>query len=85
MPSILALPEQNGNSIIAIVVAIGLLLTLLKIPSFLMQMIFFSSRVNSMKKIGGQIMNVMSTDTASNTRTKAAERVIKAPRKVANL
>jgi hypothetical protein len=83
--SFLALPEQNGNSIIAIAIAIGLLFTLLKIPSFLMQMIFFSSRINSMKKVGNQITNVMSTDTASNTRTKSTERVIKTPRKVANL
>jgi len=83
--SFLALPEQNGNSIIAIAIAIGLLFTLLKIPSFLMQMIFFSTRVNSMKKVGSQIMNVMSTDTASSTRAKTAERVIKTPRKVANL
>jgi len=83
--SFLALPEQNGNSIIAIAIAIGLLFTLLKIPSFLMQMIFFSSRINSMKKVGNQITNVMSTDTASNTRTKTVERVIKTPRKAANL
>jgi hypothetical protein len=83
--SFLSLPEQNGNSIIAIAIAIGLLFTLLKIPSFLMQMIFFSTRVNSMKKVGSQIMNVMSTDTASSTRAKTAERVIKTPRKVANL
>ncbi len=83
--SFLALPEQNGNSIIAIAIAIGLLFTLLKIPSFLMQMIFFSSRINSMKKVGNQITNVMSTDTASNARTKTVERVIKTPRKAANL
>lgn len=83
--SFLAIPEQNGNSIIAIAIAIGLLFTLLKIPSFLMQMIFFSSRINSMKKVGNQITNVMSADTASNTRTKTVERVIKTPRKAANL
>lgn len=83
--SFLAIPEQNGNSIIAIAIAVGLLFTLLKIPSFLMQMIFFSSRINSMKKVGNQITNVMSTDTASNTRNKTVERVIKAPRKAANL
>lgn len=83
--SFLAIPEQNGNSIIAIAIAIGLLFTLLKIPSFLMQMIFFSSRINSMKKVGNQITNVMSTDTASNTRTKTVDRVIKTPRKAANL
>ena len=83
--SFLTLPEQNGNSLIAIAVAIGLLLTLLKIPTFMMQLILFSSRVGSIKKVGSQIMNVMSTDTASNTRAKVAERVIKTPRRTVSL
>ena len=83
--SFLTLPEQNGNSLIAIAVAIGLLLTLLKIPTFMMQLILFSSRVGSIKKVGSQIMNVMSTDTASATRAKTVERVTRAPRRTVNL
>ena len=41
----LSLPEQTNNSLISIAVAIGLLLTLLKIPSFMMQLILFSRSV----------------------------------------
>lgn len=81
--SFLTLPEQNGNSLIAIAVAIGLLLTLLKIPQFMMQLILFSHQVGAAKRVGSQIMNVMSTDTASKTKT--VEKVVKVPRKVANL
>ena len=83
--SFLALPEQNGNSIMAVVVAIGLLLTLLKTPTIMMQLILFSSRVGSVRKIGSQIMNVMSTDTASATKLKTAERIVKAKRRVVEL
>lgn len=61
--SFLALPEQTNNSLISIAVAIGLLLTLLKIPSFLMQLILFSRSVGTVKHMGSQIINVMSTDT----------------------
>ena len=59
--SFLTIPQQNGNSLIAIAVAIGLLLTLLKIPGFMMQLILFSSQVGSVKKIGSQVMNIMSS------------------------
>ena len=62
--SFLALPEQTNNSLISIAVAIGLLLTLLKIPSFLMQLILFSRSVGTVKHMGSQIINVMSTDTS---------------------
>lgn len=62
--SFLALPEQTNNSLISIAVAIGLLLTLLKIPSFLMQLILFSRSVGTVKHMGSQIINVMSTDSA---------------------
>ncbi len=62
--SFLALPEQTNNSLISIAVAIGLLFTLLKIPSFLMQLILFSRSVGTVKHMGSQIINVMSTDTA---------------------
>jgi prepilin signal peptidase PulO-like enzyme (type II secretory pathway) len=63
--SFLTLPEQTSNSLISVAVAIGLLLTLLKTPSFLMQLIFASSRSGVVKKMGNQIMNVMSTDNTS--------------------
>ncbi len=62
--SFLALPEQTNNSLISIAVAIGLLLTLLKIPSFMIQLMLFSRGVGTVKKMGSQIINVMSTDLA---------------------
>ncbi len=74
--SFLALPEQTNNSLISIAVAIGLLLTLLKIPSFLMQLILFSRSVGTVKNMGSQIINVMSTDTAHKGTVRA-----KTPRK----
>jgi hypothetical protein len=58
--SFLTLPEQNGNSLISIAVGIGLLFTLLKTPQYMMQFVLFSSGTGAIKKIGNQIMNVMS-------------------------
>lgn len=72
----LALPEQTNNSLISVAVAIGLLLTLLKIPSFMMQLILFSRSVGAVRHIGSQITNVLSTDTATKT-----ARSTKKPRK----
>ena len=79
--SFLALPEQSTNSLISIAVAIGLFLTLLKIPSFLMQLILFSRSVGTVKHMGGQIINVMSAGSTQ----KAAAGAIKTPRKTVNL
>jgi hypothetical protein len=82
----LTLPQQNGNSLIAIAVAIGLLLTLLKTPTFMMQLVLFSSRAGSIKKMGGQIVNVISSKltNGSGNIAKYADPV-KTPRKIANL
>ncbi len=80
--SFLALPEQNTNSLISIAVAIGLFLTLLKIPSFLMQLILFSRSVGTVRHMGGQIINVMS---AGSSASKAAAGAVKTPRKTVNL
>ncbi len=79
--SFLALPEQTNNSLISVAVAIGLLLTLLKIPSFMMQLILFSRSVGTVKSMGNQIINVMSTDTAN----KGTPGASKTPRKSINI
>ncbi len=79
--SFLALPEQTSNSLISIAVAIGLLFTLLKIPGFMMQLILFSRSVETVKHVGNQIMNVMSTDTAQ----KGVSAAVKTPRRTVNL
>lgn len=84
--SFLTLPEHTENSILSIAVAIGLFLTLLKIPSFMMQMVLFTSRNGSVKKIGNQIMNVLSTDNAATaSRTATVQNGVKVPRKVLNV
>lgn len=75
--SFLVLPEQTNNSLISIAVAIGLLLTLLKIPSFMMQLILFSRSVGAVKHMGSQIVNVMSTDSAKKGATEGAKKLRK--------
>ncbi|MBI3887876.1 hypothetical protein HY310_02305 [Candidatus Microgenomates bacterium] len=81
--SFLSLPSTSGNSLVSIAVAIGLFLTLLKVPAILMQMVFYNSANHVMRKIGHEITNVMSTDnTSSATRQTAKNTAIKAPRKV---
>jgi len=70
--------------LIFLVVAIGLLLTLLKIPTFMMQLILFSRSVGTVRHMGSQIMNVMSTDTSSSRAYKGT-RSTKAPRRTINI
>lgn len=81
--SFLSIPEHTGNSLVSIAVAIGLFLTLLKVPSLMMQMVFYTSRAGTFRKLGGQIMNVMTADNASSkTRETAQNGAVKTPRKV---
>jgi len=80
----LTLPEQTNNSLISIAVAIGLLLTLLKIPSFMMQLILFSRGVGAVRHMGSQITNVMSADSVGSTVT-GGSRAIKTPRRSVKL
>lgn len=70
--SFLALPESNENSLISIAIAIGLFLTLLKVPSLMMQAVLYTSRSGALKKIGGQIINVISADNSSSATRAAA-------------
>lgn len=81
--SFLTIPGQAGtNSLISILVGIGLLLTLLKTQSFMIQLMFYNSGRSMIKKVGGQIMNVISSKQTESG-TKAVEaRTIKTPRKV---
>lgn len=58
----LTLPNQVGtNSLISILVGVGLLMTLLKTQSFVIQLMFYNSARGLTKKIGGQITNVISS------------------------
>lgn len=83
----LAVPGQSGsNSLIAILVGIGLLFTLLKTQSFMMQLMFYNSGRTIIKRVGGQIMNVINATskessagaTAANVAKKATRRVVRA-------
>lgn len=81
--SFLTIPGQVGtNSLISILVGIGLLLTLLKTQSFMIQLMFYNSGRATIKKVGGQIMNVISSKQAENAGTRVASRAVKKARKV---
>lgn len=82
--SFLTLPEQTNNSLISIAVAIGLLLTLLKIPSFMMQLILFSRSVGVVQRMGSQITNVLTTSSNANS-TSQGSMSVATPRKKVNL
>lgn len=82
--SFLTIPGQVGsNSLISVLVAIGLLLTLLKTPSFMMQLMFYNTGRGMMRKISYQIMNVL---TARKQEAGMSESTggkgVKTPRKV---
>jgi len=79
----LALPENSGNSLIAIGVAIGLFFTLLKTPSLMMQLVMYTSGNGTVKKLGGQIINVITSDKGAGSSSVAAEGVKLARRRVA--
>jgi len=73
--SFLTLPEHSENSLISIAVGIGLFITLLKTPNLMMQMVMYTSNSGSLKKIGNQIINVMSTDNSSAMSRSQAQNV----------
>ena len=79
----LALPANSGNSLIAIGVAIGLFFTLLKTPSLMMQLVMYTSGNGTVKKLGGQIINVITSDKGAGSSGAAAEGVKLARRRVA--
>jgi len=83
----LALPQGSNNSLISIAVAIGLFLTLLKVPSSMSNMMFYVSGNGKLKKLGGQIMNVMTSSNPSSASRAAAtgKETVKVPRKAVNL
>jgi hypothetical protein len=85
--SFLTLPENSTNSLIAIATAIGLFFTLLKTPSLMMQLVQESAHTGVIQKLGGQIMNVMSTSkstsaTSDDGKLSVIKHAAKLPRKV---
>ena len=85
--SFLSLPEQSSNSLISIAVAIGLFLTLLKVPGSLNQMIFYVSGSRGFKKMGSQLINVISANHSSTaSRNEAVSKAnVKTPRRAVNI
>ncbi len=80
--SFLALPDHSENSLISVAVAIGLFFTLLKTPSLMMQMVFYTSGNSTLKKFGNQVINVVSASKASSASRAASKVAVKTPRKV---
>jgi hypothetical protein len=79
----LTIPEQVGtNSLISVLVAIGLLFTLLKTPSFMVQLMFYNTGRGMVRKLGGQIMNVITSKKEVVVTQPERPRAIRTPRKV---
>ncbi len=79
----LALPGQSGtNSLTSVIIAIGLLFTLIKIPQWLMFSVALSFRTGTFQKVGGQIMNILSSSKGSNSGNDNSQKgEVKTPRK----
>lgn len=69
----LALPQTTSNSLVSIGVAIGLFVTLLKTPSLMMQLVMYTSRSGTVKKIGGEIIKVITTDKSGSSTSEAVK------------
>ena len=77
----LAIPGQQGtNSLISILIGIGLLFTLLKTPSIMMELVYYNSGRSILRHVGKQIINVLSTSKSSVAQVGAGH--VKTPRKV---
>ncbi len=67
--SFLALPEHSNNSIMAIAVAIGLFIVLLKIPEMLMKLVFYTTGIKAIGSLGGAIINILSGSKQQESRS----------------
>ncbi len=69
----LTFPEgSTNNSLVSIAAAIGLLATILKTPSLMMGLVSSAAQSGIAKKLGGQIMNVMSTSQSTAQKVEGA-------------
>lgn len=78
--SFLALPVHSDSSIMSVAVAIGLFFVLLKIPQMLMQLVFYTSGIRSIGKLGGSIINILSGSKQVESRGDT-QRELRTPRK----
>jgi len=75
----------GSTTIIPILVGIGLFVTLLKAQSLMIQFTFYNSGRTAVKKLGGQIINVLSArQTEGTTAETASKSAVKKARKVIN-
>jgi len=83
----LVIPNQDQNALISIAVGIGLFATLLKVPSAMMQLVFYSSSHAMIKNVGTHVINVLTSSPHSSSPTlpAPAKSGVKLPRKVVNL
>ncbi len=65
--SYLVFPQSTGNSLISVLVAIGLLFTLIRIPHIMMYLVVYTSRNGTFKKIGAQMMNMLSSEKSPSS------------------
>ena len=73
--SFLIVSGNSNNSLVSILIAIGLFMTLLKTPSFMMNLVLSASKNQTLKNMGRQVVNVVSANaTSAITRVKDAER-----------
>ncbi len=81
--SFLTLPGQSGtNSLISILVGIATLFTLLKAPGVILQFTFYSAANGAIRKLGGQIIHVVSSKVSSSSITEG-EKITR--RRIVNL
>lgn len=73
----ISLPEHTENSLISIAIAIGLFISLIKTQSTMMKLVLFTSQSGVFKKLGNQIINVISTDNQSTTTRASTKEMIK--------
>ncbi len=78
--SFLALPAHSDSSIMSVAVAIGLFFVLLKIPQILMQLVFYTSGIRSIGRLGGSIINILSGSKQVESRGDT-QRELRTPRK----
>ncbi len=59
--SFLVLPGSSENALLSILVGIGLFFTLLRTPTFLMQLVFYNTGRSLLRNVGGKMMNVLTS------------------------
>jgi len=81
--SFLTLPgESEGSGLMAVLIGIGLMFTLIKTQSVVYQLVFYNTGRAVLKKVGGQIVNVLQAKQTEETVLGEAQ--VKTPRKVVN-